>query len=181
MDPLNSSSSLARESYQNAGFSQSNRPTSQSGQEVRNISPLAPRSPLPGQERGYRPQPLPPPPSHSHWGNGSAPATPPQQQNSWNAGRPHGSPTAPPPPPHARAGPGAAQGSMQARDPRAGFDGQQRRLREGDEDDRPLGQGQQQQQKPTGPPADPYVRIRITGLEKNRRDICLKFNAEVSA
>lgn len=33
-----------------------------------NLSPLAPRSPLPGQLNGhYRPQPLPPPPSTSHW------------------------------------------------------------------------------------------------------------------
>lgn len=55
-------------------------------------------------------------------------------------------------------------------------------MREGDEDERPLGAGQQQQrQPPVGPPVDPYVRIRIVGLEKNRRDIYLKFNAEVSS
>jgi hypothetical protein len=31
-----------------------------------------------------------------------------------------------------------------------------------------------------GPPQDPFVRIKIMGLEKNRRDIYIKFNAEVS-
>jgi hypothetical protein len=30
------------------------------------------------------------------------------------------------------------------------------------------------------PPPDPFVRIKIMGLERNRRDIYIKFNAEVS-
>lgn len=150
-------------------------PNSSSGSagQVRNISPLAPRSPLPGQERGYRPQPLPPPPSVSHWGGATSPGR--EQQG-------------PPPPEHARApscqqqqraGPGMQPKSAQT------FS----ESRRGEEEDgegegrRPNGNGNgtaTTTTTTTATRAEPFVWIRVVGLEKNRRDVWVKFNAEVS-
>ncbi|ORY80719.1 Vps5 C terminal like-domain-containing protein [Leucosporidium creatinivorum] len=62
---------------------------------------------------------------------------------------------------------------MQPRSART-YDEQRRVREEGDEQqNRSNGNARQ-----AGPPQDPFVRIKIVGLEKNRRDIYIKFNAE---
>lgn len=154
MDPLASAS---------AAYSNSPNP---------NLSPLAPRPPLPGERTGhYRPQPLPPPPSTSAWG--SPPTTPQLNGNGSSSGS--GAQWADAPR-RAGSGSGLTPRSPQSRSSRE-------RERDADEDDhdydptRTQGGGVAQLARP--PPQDGFVRIKIVGLDKNRRDVYLKFNAEV--
>lgn len=114
------------------------------------LSPLAPRSPLPGQPNGhYRPQPLPPPPTNSHWNS-----PPPSATNS-------------------QFSRGSSSGGMTPRSPQ-GYPEQGRRVERDEEGGaKPVGEARP-------PPPDGFVRIKIMALEKNnRRDYYVKFNAEV--
>ncbi|KAK4705602.1 hypothetical protein P7C70_g598, partial [Phenoliferia sp. Uapishka_3] len=136
------------------------------------LSPLAPRPPLPGERTGhYRPQPLPPPPSTSAWA--SPPLTPNSNGHSNSNG--HGAQWADAPP---RRSP---SGSLTPRSPQSR---PSRPLRDADEDDDnsfspTRTQGGAVAQITKSPPVDGFVRIKIVGLDKNRRDVYLKFNAEV--
>lgn len=158
---------------------------------------MAFRAPLPGQARGYRP----PSAQHSSWGPTSPPETPPPIRAGHGAGvaspGEFGGTNSPPLPPTPTAqSPYSRQqqqrnqhrGDMQPRSPHATFENG-RRTRAGsgsdgygDRDDDGLHQSTQRAgiQPARQQPSEPYVRIRIVGLEKNRRDIYIKFNAEVS-
>lgn len=163
--------------------------SSTSSQTVRSISPLAPRSPLPGEQRGYRPQSLPPPPSASAWGGATSPNTTPTRDAlaSSSSATAHDSPPLPPPPPSSSHQQQTSpqhhrNGGLQPRGPHASaFDNDRSRgIRHGDDDDDD-DDVPAQAAAPKGPPAEPFVRMRIIGLEKNRKDIYIKFNAEVRA
>lgn len=141
-----------------------------------NLSPLAPRPPLPGERTGhYRPQPLPPPPSTSAWG--SPPTTP----NPSGSGNGNGSQWA-------DAGArrtGSGSSGLTPRSPQSRPSRERERERDADEDDHSFSPTRTQggtvaQVQPRPPPQDAFVRIKIVGLDKNRRDVYLKFNAEVS-
>ncbi|KDE08632.1 hypothetical protein MVLG_01093 [Microbotryum lychnidis-dioicae p1A1 Lamole] len=181
----------------------SSRPSGQSATPVRSISPMAPRSPLPGQERGYRPlhiqqqNPLPPtpPPSYGHM------PMPLPQDDAWG-------PTSPIHPTHSAAAsgndaassaPGSDQqwsssststgsGGMVARPPQTWAESRRasahphphpdRDVDDDDRNDRSLAQSTSSQAPSQPPSAQTFVRIKVLGLDKNRRDIYVKFNAE---
>lgn len=157
-----------------------------------NLSPLARRQPLPGQQQTqYRAQPLPPAPERSHW---SREDERPLRSDSREDRRNEGSPRA--------GGGGGGGGTMQPRSPQISpsFERERQTQREavgesyhsssapsaqgGNYSGNNGGRNEQVRGNPgaggVGLPADGYVRIRITGLEKNRRDVWIKFNAEVS-
>lgn len=151
-----------------------------------NLSPLARRQPLPGQQQTqYRAQPLPPAPERSHW---TREDERPLRSDSREDRLRESSPRA-----------GAGGGTMQPRSPQISpsFERERQTQREAvgeayHSSSSPSAQGgnshsgrnEQGRGNPgvggVGLPADGYVRIRITGLEKNRRDVWIKFNAEVS-
>jgi len=148
------------------------------GGTPQSISPFAPRSPLPGQH-SYRAQPLPPPPNNSAW---SSPPSTPQPHN----GQAH-------PQAHAPGGwagsssqassAGSARGGMTPRSPQG--QGYERRSLGETSDD--LGQnggasaaGEGRSGEGAAVRAEPSVRVRVTGLDRNRRDFFVKFNAEVT-
>lgn len=125
-----------------------------------NISPLAPRPPLPGQVNDYhRPQapsspgdawaPNPLPPAHGGGGSPQFANAPPTPRSTSNSG----------------LTPRSAQYASPTRESRRGVDEE-----EG---------GRRVQESLRPPPVDPFVRIKVMALEKNRRDIYVKFNAEV--
>ncbi|SCV72472.1 BQ2448_4009 [Microbotryum intermedium] len=191
----------------------SSRPSGQSATPVRSISPMSPRSPLPGQERGYRPlhiqssahqrqqNPLPPTPPQQH---GHMPMPMPQD-DAWG-------PTSPIRPTHSAAAGGGdpsgasnqqwssssasmGTGGMVARPPQTWAESRRASAhphpdRDVDDDDdkddddnrslaAPASSHSQQQQPPSQPSSvQPFVRIKVLGLDKNRRDIYVKFNAE---
>lgn len=129
------------------------------------LSSVAPRSPLVGYERDYR-APGATSGAAAHGGGGGAWSG--AAGDAWgNAGsqqRAHGQ----------GQGQGQGQGGMVPRDARVVDSAGQRRPDEGAP---PGGQGSasaQQQQAREG-----FIRVRILGLERNRRDLYVKFNVEV--
>ncbi|KAI5481067.1 hypothetical protein MNV49_006253 [Pseudohyphozyma bogoriensis] len=129
-----------------------------------NLSPLAPRPPLPGQTGLYRAQPLPPPPSgtppppHDAWGSPPSTPTPSQWANS--------------------PSPAAPRSTMTPRSPQAYTPTRERIDREDGGRGGHGGAGMGGEVVVRPPPPDAFVRIRIMALEKNRRDVYIKFNAE---
>ena len=151
------------------------------GGTPQSISPFAPRSPLPGQQP-YRPQPLPPPPTSSAWS--SPPATP-----HGHNGQPAQAGQAPAPAHASWAGgsqassAGSARGGMTPRSPHAY---ERRRTGEGSEDlGRSGGVGGSESLSSGGAGGGDEgaragsVRVRVTGLDRTKRDFYVKFNAEV--
>ncbi|KAM0751557.1 hypothetical protein T439DRAFT_312879 [Meredithblackwellia eburnea MCA 4105] len=126
----------------------------------------------PSLDDGQFHQPLPPPPTAAEGGWSSPPASPPSSNTQW-----------------ADAPQRRAPSGLTPRSPQAHSSAQIRpRVLDADEDDhsspatpafsptRTQGGAQQQVTRP--PPQEGFVRIRIVGLDKNRRDVYLKFNAE---
>ena len=133
-----------------------------------NISPLAPRDPLPGQQNGhFRPQTQSPSPQNSVWSSNPLSATDPESQEGG-----FGSPT--------QQGLGQREGRAGALVARAPTE--ERSL----ERERAMQRAQNDQGSPRRAPEGNgvageagFVRVKVVGLEKNRRDIYVKFNAEV--
>lgn len=183
-DPLSSGSGATASSQSSMGDRQA----------VRSISPFAPRSPLPGEQRSYRPPGAAvtqSPPRHYNHQRGEAGVS-----DGWSSHQQHqqhpqqrgaDSPPLPPAPPHQYSSPtrnhgnGHAQSSststMQPRSAQVGAGHRRVDVAADDGDDARAAAADQRNFRP--PPAQPYVRMRIIGLEKNRKDIYVKFNAEV--
>ncbi|KPV77236.1 uncharacterized protein RHOBADRAFT_25148 [Rhodotorula graminis WP1] len=125
------------------------------------LSSVAPRSPLVGYERDYR----------APGGAGGAPTSP-GQGEAWSSGDAWGSSSS-----GGASGAGGPQraqgqaqgGSMVPRYPRTVDGAGQRRV-----DDGAAGGPSQQQQR------EGFIRVRILGLERNKRDLYVKFNVETN-
>lgn len=134
---------------------------------VTSISPLAPRSPLPGQ-RQFRSQPPPPPPFDAAW-SVNTPAQPiarslSEQGQEESAGW----------------SPQRASADLVPRDAQGQRSLSRERRDAADYNDTTTGTPGNRVAGEEGPaPMPGFVRIKIVGLEKNRRDIYIKFSAEV--
>lgn len=154
-------------------------------QQVRSISPFAPRSPLPGEQRGYRTQTLPSPPHNQGWNSTQQspsrerhyPDSP--SRDGWSSTARDSPPLPAPPASQSSSSRGYRNGSMQPRAPQAGYDEARTRAVRNDGDDDETGSINTSHSR--APAVQPFVRMRIVGLEKNRKDIYIKFNAEVSS
>ncbi|BGP29744.1 Vacuolar protein sorting-associated protein 17 [Rhodotorula toruloides] len=120
------------------------------------LSSVAPRAPLPGYDRDYR-------------APGFGPASPPAREgDAWQQGGTSG------------GGWGASgEGSQQQQGRTAGLVPRSAQVADSTNDRRAAGEavqngGQVPQQR------EGFIRIRIMGLERNRRDIYIKFNAETN-
>jgi hypothetical protein len=117
---------------------------------VPSISPLAPRSPLPGQRQFRAP---PPPPFDTAWAVDHSTSDSNDPTSNWSPQRP--------------TPPLVARSASTHDEPRP-------RISVDDERKPKMTEGVKQV------PMDGFVRMRVLGLEKNRRDIYIKFSAEVS-
>lgn len=135
-----------------------------------------PQSPF-QQQSPYRAQPLPPPPTTSAWG--SPPSSPQQHQQPQYASGSAGGPGV-----GATGGPGSPAGAYRApggMEPRSAQAYEWRRG-DGASDDEGGRARNGSGAEPHAPvqQAAPTVRVRVIGLDKNRKDFYIKFNAEVS-
>lgn len=120
---------------------------------IPNLSSIPIRSPLPGQPQPhFRPQPLPPPPSNSVWSISSQP------------------------PPLTPRSPQAYSSPSRERE-------RERERERMDRDDYSPSRSTSTAISPSTPNTttlDAFVRIKILALEKSRREIYIKFNAETN-
>lgn len=160
------------------------------------LSSVAPRAPLPGYDRDYRNSAVA---AGDPWGPTSPPIGGGSGEHAWgHAGTPTTTTTtssSPPPPPHhfptttttAAAAAAAASSSSPALVPRGPQTFEPRRTHTAAADygppepagghsavGAPPGHGQQP------PSREAYIRIRILGVDRQKKDTYIKFNAEVS-
>ncbi|GAA6003559.1 hypothetical protein JCM10207_000389 [Rhodosporidiobolus poonsookiae] len=143
--------------------------------EGSDLSSVHPRSPLPGYDRDYRPPgspaalAVPSPPAANAWGS---PQRASHAGGGDDASRAWGG--SPQQTQHRPAGQGSGLVPREAQ----AIDGPNGRRR-ADSEDGPV-RPAQSQAAAEGQQREGFIRVRIVGLERNRRDIYVKFNAETN-
>lgn len=133
-----------------------------------NISPLAPRDPLPGQQNGhFRPQSVSPSPQNSPWSSNPLSGGDPESQEGG-----FGSPTQ-----REYQSPQQGARGFVARAPTGERSLERERATQREQNGQENVRRSAEGNGGTGELG--FVRVKVVGLEKNRRDIYVKFNAEV--
>lgn len=132
-----------------------------------NISPLAPRDPLPGQQNGhFRPQSVSPSPQNSPWSSNPLSGGDPESQEGG-----FGSPTQ-----REYQSPQQGARGFVARAPTGERSLERERATQREQNGQENVRRSAEGNGGTGELG--FVRVKVVGLEKNRRDIYVKFNAE---